>query len=115
MGLGFSRSFADGVSKKCAAIFRDSIDSGGKVAGLNSGLQQLCDVWIWVGLLTAGHGHSYNTACARDLTTICIGGRAVAGPGANSYIFARALDLNLSVLAVLRAIGWVIAEKILCA
>src|ERR1041385_3243109 len=62
---------------------------------------------------TVGHGQSYNTACARKLTSAAVGDCTVTWPCAHSNIFARRFDLYLSILAVFGAISRVIAEQIL--
>src|SRR5690242_12730800 len=68
---------------------------------------------MWIRVKTVGHGQSYNTARARKLTSVAIGDCTVAWPCAHSNIFARRLDLDLSILAVSGAISWVITEQVL--
>ena len=114
MELRFARSIADCIGENSFPIFRDGINRGGEVTGCASRFQKCCNVWLGMGVKTAGHGNRITHLYAGELTIVAIGNGAVTRARADSDVLARRLDLDFSILAIFGAIRRVVTEQILC-
>src|SRR5689334_9219095 len=104
---------ADGISENRLAIFGHDVDRRRELASRDAAAQKCGYVRMWIRVKAVGHGQSYNTACARKLTTAALSDSAVTWPCAHRDIFACRLSLYLSILTIFGAIRWVIAEQVL--